>query len=71
MASSTLDIVLQISNGSPLLNYRQTGRALNQAAQTIRNGVSSGDFPLRPLRLGRSVRFRATDIANMIDGREK
>ena len=66
-STATMDIVLSISNGSPLLNYRQASKALNQAPQTLRNLVSTGSFPLPPIRFGRSVRFRATDIANMID----
>lgn len=71
MSFSTIEIVLKLSNGSPLLNYRQASKALNQAPQTLRNLVSTGCFPLPPVRFGRSVRFRATDIAGLIDGGKK
>jgi predicted DNA-binding transcriptional regulator AlpA len=34
--------------------------------KTIRNKLSNGTWPLRPIRIGRALRWRESDVAQMI-----
>lgn len=63
----TLDLVLRESNGAVLIPLKTAARILGREAQTIRNQLCLGKCLLSPLRMGRSVFFRADDVARQID----
>ena len=64
---TTLDLVLRQSGGAILIPLKTTATILGLAPQTLRNRMWMGTFPISPVRRGRSVFFRAADIATEID----
>jgi hypothetical protein len=68
----TLELVLHLSNGAALVPLKRAAAIIGREAQTLRNQLSLGKCPLAPVRMGRSLYFRADDLAKFIDqGREK
>lgn len=63
----TLELVLRQSNGAILIPLKRAACILGRESQTLRNQLSLGTCPLEPLRVGRSVFFRADDVAAQID----
>lgn len=63
----TLELVLRQSNGAILIPLKRAAGILGREPQTIRNQLSLGKCPLSPVRMGRSVFFRADDLAREID----
>jgi len=51
-----------------LIDTKETARLLGIADKTIRNRVSDGSWPLAPVRIGRSLRWRRSDVARIISG---
>ena len=49
-----------------LLTVREVAAVVSVSERMIRGMVASGRFP-RPLRIGRSVRWRASDVATWVD----
>ncbi len=67
MKPDTLDLVLRQSNGAILIPLKRAACILGREPQTIRNQLSLGKCSLSPVRMGRSVFFRADDLAREID----
>jgi hypothetical protein len=67
MNPDTLELVLRQSNGAILIPLKRAATILGREPQTIRNQLSLGKCPLIPVRMGRSVFFRADDLAREID----
>ena len=51
-----------------LLTVKNTASYLGISAQTIYNALTARKFPIRPLRLGRAVRFDIKDLDSYIEG---
>jgi hypothetical protein len=68
MFMDTLELVLRQSNGAILIPLKRAAGLIGREPQTLRNQLTLGKCPFEPVREGRSVFFRATDIANFIDG---
>ena len=54
-----------------LLSVKETAELLGLAERTIYNGVapkSSHSFPVRPVRVGKAVRFDLKDLEKYIEG---
>lgn len=66
----TLELVLRQSNGALLIPLKRAAGILGREPQTLRNQLSLGTCAIQPVRQGRSVFFRATDIAVEIDKAE-
>jgi predicted DNA-binding transcriptional regulator AlpA len=49
-----------------LLNINDLAQRLKIPAKTIRNKLSQGTWPIAPLRIGRALRWRESDIDAMI-----
>jgi hypothetical protein len=64
---STLDLVLQISQGALLVPLKKTATILGLETQTIRNRLCEKRFELCPVKIGRLNFFRVADIAQFID----
>jgi len=58
-----------------LLDIQDLADRLKIPTKTIRNKLSNGTWPIRPVRIGRALRWRETDVAMAIaglsSGREK
>ncbi|HZW25723.1 MAG: hypothetical protein K2P67_05770 [Gallionellaceae bacterium] len=63
----TLDLVLRQSGGAILVPLKTTATILGLAPQTVRNRMWMGTFSIAPVHRGKSVFFRAGDIAAEID----
>jgi predicted DNA-binding transcriptional regulator AlpA len=50
-----------------LLTVSETAASLGIAAKTLRNKLSDGTFPVRPVRLAGRTLFRVTDLDNLVD----
>jgi predicted DNA-binding transcriptional regulator AlpA len=53
--------------GDCLLDSEALGEVLGLDAQAIRLALHRGRFPIRPIKLGRRLRFRATDVRRYIE----
>lgn len=51
-----------------LLTIKEAASFLKLSPQTIYNGISKKKFPVRPIRLGRAVRFDIRDLDSYIEG---
>jgi predicted DNA-binding transcriptional regulator AlpA len=51
-----------------LLDIRDLADRLKIPTKTIRNKLSNGTWPIRPVRIGRALRWRETDVAAAIAG---
>lgn len=63
----TLELILRQSNGAILIPLKRAAGILGREPQTIRNQLSLGKCPIAPVYMGRSVFFRADDLAQEID----
>jgi predicted DNA-binding transcriptional regulator AlpA len=50
-----------------LLTIRQAAVFLGMAEKTLRNRLSDGSFPLRPVRLSGRPLFKRRDLENLVD----
>jgi hypothetical protein len=64
---TTLDLVLQISQGALLVPLKKTATILGLETQTVRNRLCEKRFELSPVKIGRLNYFRVADIAAFID----
>jgi predicted DNA-binding transcriptional regulator AlpA len=51
-----------------LLNIQDLADRLKIPPKTIRNKLSNGTWPITPIRIGRALRWRETDVAAAIAG---
>lgn len=51
-----------------LLTVKELSQILKIPEQSIYAGVSKGTFPLRPIKLGKLLRFRASDLDSYVGG---
>ena len=51
-----------------LLNIQDLADRLKISPKTIRNKLSNGTWPITPIRIGRALRWRETDVAAAIAG---
>jgi predicted DNA-binding transcriptional regulator AlpA len=49
-----------------LIDINDLAQRLKIPAKTIRNKLSNGTWPIRPVRIGRALRWRETDVARLI-----
>jgi predicted DNA-binding transcriptional regulator AlpA len=49
-----------------LININDVSGRLKVPAKTIRNKLSNGTWPLLPIRIGRALRWRESDVAALI-----
>jgi len=49
-----------------LLDIQDLADRLKIPTKTIRNKLSNGTWPIRPVRIGRALRWRETDVATAI-----
>ncbi len=52
---------------SHLIDIRDLSEQLKVPEKTIRNKMSEGNWPLQPIRIGRSLRWRQTDVDAYIE----
>lgn len=53
-----------------LLTYSQVAGLLSMNILSLRNRVCDGSFPVRPVRIGSSVRFSADEIYKLAGGKK-
>jgi len=46
----------------PLIDINDLGRLLKVPTKTIRNKLSDGSWPIDPVRIGRALRWRQSDV---------
>jgi predicted DNA-binding transcriptional regulator AlpA len=46
----------------PLIDINGLAQLLRVSAKTIRNKLSNGTWPIPPVRIGRSLRWRLSDV---------
>jgi len=51
-----------------LLNIKQVSDQLGTSEKTIRNKLSNGTWPVPPVRIGRLLRWRQSDINRIVSG---
>jgi len=51
-----------------LLDIEDLANRLKIPPKTIRNKLSNGTWPISPVRIGRALRWRETDVAAAIAG---
>jgi predicted DNA-binding transcriptional regulator AlpA len=51
-----------------LLDIEDLANRLKIPAKTIRNKLSNGTWPISPVRIGRALRWRESDVATAIAG---
>jgi len=51
-----------------LIDIDDLAKCLKTPAKTIRNKLSNGTWPIRPIRIGRALRWRESDVAETITG---
>ena len=49
-----------------LSDITDLAQRLKVPVKTIRNKLSNGTWPIRPVRIGRALRWRESDVARMI-----
>ena len=54
-------------NLNELLTTKEVARLTKTSERHVQNLVSKGEFP-KPIKLGRSVRFRLSDIRKVLNG---
>jgi excisionase family DNA binding protein len=55
------------NSAKELVTVKGVARRLIISERTVYNKVSNGTFPIRPIRVGRLLRFRIRDIHDYID----
>jgi len=53
--------------GKELLTIKELARDWSISERTIYNKLSAGIFPIKPIKIGRLLRFRIRDIKEFID----
>jgi predicted DNA-binding transcriptional regulator AlpA len=53
-----------------LLTLEELAKVFKVAPGSIRNQLSRGTFPVKPLRIGRLLRFKSEDVQRFIDSGE-
>jgi predicted DNA-binding transcriptional regulator AlpA len=51
-----------------LIDINDLANTLKIPAKTIRNKLSDGTWPIRPVRIGRALRWRESDVERSIAG---
>jgi excisionase family DNA binding protein len=60
---------LELKTGKrKLLSVNETAAYLGISPKTIRNKISDGTFPVKPVRLSGRVLFRVDDLDLLVDG---
>ena len=54
--------------GDQLVDIKDLGQQLKVPTKTIRNKLSNGTWPVEPVRIGRSLRWRQSDVDRLIKG---
>ncbi len=54
--------------GDQLVDIKDLGQQLKVPTKTIRNKLSNGTWPVEPIRIGRSLRWRQSDVDRLIKG---
>ena len=54
--------------GDELLDIQDLGIQLKVPVKTIRNKLCNGTWPLRPIRIGRSLRWRQSEVDRLKRG---
>jgi predicted DNA-binding transcriptional regulator AlpA len=49
-----------------LVDIIELSNALKISAKTIRNKLSNGTWPIKPVRIGRALRWRESDVTQAI-----
>jgi predicted DNA-binding transcriptional regulator AlpA len=49
-----------------LIDIDDLSKALKIPAKTIRNKLSNGTWPIKPVRIGRALRWRESDVTQAI-----
>jgi predicted DNA-binding transcriptional regulator AlpA len=61
---------VSVKRGDPmsdrLLDIEELSKYLKIKTKTIRNKLSDGTWPMRPLRIGRALRWRESDVKRVI-----
>ena len=52
-----------------LLDFASAAERLGIATKTMRNRLSQGTWPIKPVRIGRRVMWRESDITDVVAGR--
>jgi hypothetical protein len=58
----------QIEERDKLISTPTLGELLDLTPQQIRLGLHRGSFPLKPIRVGRLLRWRLRDVRSLIEG---
>jgi predicted DNA-binding transcriptional regulator AlpA len=51
-----------------LIDIDDLSKTLKIPAKTIRNKLSNGTWPIKPVRIGRALRWRESDVTKAIAG---
>ena len=54
--------------GDQLVDIKDLGQQLKVPTKTIRNKLCNGTWPVEPIRIGRSLRWRQSDVDRLIKG---
>jgi predicted DNA-binding transcriptional regulator AlpA len=54
--------------GEELIDIHDLGHQLKIPVKTIRNKLCNGTWPLRPVRIGRSLRWRQSEVDRLKRG---
>ncbi len=49
-----------------LIDIKDLAQRLKIPTKTIRNKLSNGTWPIQPVRIGRALRWRESDVSQMI-----
>lgn len=60
--------MVNMENEDRLLRTEEAAPLLGLAVKTLRHYSSTGGGPLRPVRLGKAVRYRLSDVRRLIAG---
>jgi predicted DNA-binding transcriptional regulator AlpA len=58
---------VEIEPGKRLITKKELGKYLGMGVGTISNRLSNGTFPIRPRRIGRSVRFDMKEVLDYVE----
>jgi len=58
---------VELESGKRFLTRKELAKYLGMGAGTIANQLSSGIFPIRPRRVGRSVRFDMREVLEYLE----
>ena len=52
-----------------LIDIKDLSQQLKIPAKTIRNKLSNGTWPIPPIRIGRALRWRQSDVDRLVMGK--